>query len=79
MSSPFLAQYAKTYNRPELFDEVAHQLLLVERRTRDPKTGRSITDGMKRRNRYGPTRKAGGPRILEPGLGLVCDGACGQS
>lgn len=39
MSSPFLAQYAKTYNRPELFDEVTHQLLLVERRTRDPKTG----------------------------------------
>jgi len=39
MSSPFLAQYAKTYNRPELFNEVAHQLLLVERRTRDPKTG----------------------------------------
>ncbi len=39
MSSPFLAQYAQTYNRPELFDEVAHQLLLVERRTRDPKTG----------------------------------------
>lgn len=39
MSSPFLAQYAKTYNRPEWFDEVAHQLLLVERRTRDRKTG----------------------------------------
>ncbi|NMO94627.1 glycoside hydrolase family 88/105 protein [Paenibacillus lemnae] len=39
MSSPYLAQYAVTYSRPELLDEVAHQLLLVERRTRDPKTG----------------------------------------
>ncbi|HYH02645.1 MAG TPA: glycoside hydrolase family 88 protein [Bacillota bacterium] len=39
MSSPFLAQYAKVFNRPELFDDVAHQLLTVEQRTRDPKTG----------------------------------------
>ncbi|MFC4304012.1 glycoside hydrolase family 88/105 protein [Cohnella boryungensis] len=39
MASPFLAEYAKTFDRPELMDEVAHQLLLVERRTRDKRTG----------------------------------------
>ncbi|WP_141503692.1 glycoside hydrolase family 88/105 protein [Paenibacillus luteus] len=39
MASPFLAQYAKTFNKPELFDEVAHQLLLMERKTRDPRSG----------------------------------------
>ncbi|WP_223829334.1 glycoside hydrolase family 88/105 protein [Paenibacillus arenilitoris] len=39
MSSPFLAQYARTYGRSDLFDEAAHQLLLVERRTRDRGTG----------------------------------------
>lgn len=39
MSSPFLAQYAKTFDRPDLFDEVALQLLLVERKTRDSRTG----------------------------------------
>ncbi|QYR23596.1 glycoside hydrolase family 88 protein [Paenibacillus sp. sptzw28] len=39
MAMPFLAQYAKTFERPQLFDEVAHQLLLVEQKTRDPKTG----------------------------------------
>ncbi|WP_166240945.1 glycoside hydrolase family 88/105 protein [Paenibacillus turpanensis] len=39
MSSPFLAEYAKIFNRPELFDEVAHQILTVEQRTRDKKTG----------------------------------------
>lgn len=39
MSSPFLAEYAKTFDRPDLFDDVAHQLLTVEQRTRDPKTG----------------------------------------
>jgi unsaturated rhamnogalacturonyl hydrolase len=39
MSSPFLAEYAKTFNKPEIFDDVAHQLLTVERRTRDPRTG----------------------------------------
>lgn len=39
MSSPFLAEYAKTFGRAELFDDVANQLLLVEKHTRDPKTG----------------------------------------
>jgi unsaturated rhamnogalacturonyl hydrolase len=39
MSSPFLAEYAKVFEEPELFDEVAHQLLLVEQHTRDSKTG----------------------------------------
>ncbi|MBB6635729.1 glycoside hydrolase family 88 protein [Cohnella thailandensis] len=39
MASPFLAEYAKTFGRPELTDEVAHQLLLIERRARDKRTG----------------------------------------
>ncbi|WP_442029377.1 glycoside hydrolase family 88/105 protein [Paenibacillus sp. 2KB_22] len=39
MASPFLAEYAKVFGRPELLDEVAHQLLLIERKTRDPLTG----------------------------------------
>ncbi|WJH37423.1 glycoside hydrolase family 88 protein [Paenibacillus sp. CC-CFT747] len=39
MSSPFLAEYAKTFDQENLFDEVAHQILTVERRTRDPRTG----------------------------------------
>lgn len=38
MASPFLAEYGKVFQRPELIDEAAHQLLLVERRTRDPRT-----------------------------------------
>lgn len=39
MASPFLAQYAKVFDKPALFDEVAHQLLLIEKRTRDPRSG----------------------------------------
>lgn len=39
MASPFLAEYGAVFQRPELIDEAAHQLLLVERRTRDPRTG----------------------------------------
>lgn len=39
MSSPFLAEYAKRFDRPDLLDEVAHQLLLIERKTRDKRTG----------------------------------------
>jgi unsaturated rhamnogalacturonyl hydrolase len=39
MAGPFLAQYGATVHEPEDFDEVAHELLLMDRKMRDPKTG----------------------------------------
>jgi unsaturated rhamnogalacturonyl hydrolase len=39
MAAPFLAQYAVEFNEPELLDDVAHQILLMTRHTRDPQTG----------------------------------------
>ncbi|CAM3670026.1 glycoside hydrolase family 88 protein [Pontibacter korlensis] len=39
MGSPFLAQYAQTFNDKAAFDEVALQLMLLEQHLRDPKTG----------------------------------------
>lgn len=39
MGSPFLAQYAKEYNKPEWFDVLTHQVLLIHEKTYDPKTG----------------------------------------
>lgn len=39
MASPFLAQYAKVFGEPALFDDVARQILLMDRRAYDPKTG----------------------------------------
>ncbi|MGV3541506.1 MAG: glycoside hydrolase family 88/105 protein, partial [Rufibacter sp.] len=33
MASPFLAQYGATYNEPAVFDEVAHQIILVDKHT----------------------------------------------
>ncbi|WP_309119303.1 glycoside hydrolase family 88 protein [Paenibacillus sp.] len=39
MSSPFLAEYAKTFGEPRFFDDVANQILLIERKTRNPDTG----------------------------------------
>jgi unsaturated rhamnogalacturonyl hydrolase len=39
MAEPFLAQYAATFNEPKLFDEIAHQITLIAKRTYDPKTG----------------------------------------
>lgn len=39
MGSPFLAQYAKEYNKPEWFDIVGEQITLIYEKTRDPKTG----------------------------------------
>ncbi|MDR1226224.1 MAG: glycoside hydrolase family 88 protein [Prevotellaceae bacterium] len=39
MASPFLALYAKEFNEPALFDEVAHQLILIARHTYNARTG----------------------------------------
>ena len=39
MAGPFIAQYAKTFDRPDLFGVVTLQAELMERLTRDPKTG----------------------------------------
>lgn len=39
MTSPFLAQYAQTFNEHEWFDDIANEILLMEKVSRDPKTG----------------------------------------
>lgn len=39
MGSPFLAQYAGAHAEPALFDDVVNQLVIMEKRARDPKTG----------------------------------------
>jgi unsaturated rhamnogalacturonyl hydrolase len=39
MAEPFYAEYARTFNEPADFDDIAKQFLLVARHTRDPKTG----------------------------------------
>jgi unsaturated rhamnogalacturonyl hydrolase len=39
MASPFYAEFARRFDEPEGFDDVAHQIILIESRTRDPKTG----------------------------------------
>ncbi|WP_159881310.1 glycoside hydrolase family 88/105 protein [Paenibacillus puerhi] len=39
MTSPFLAQYAQAYDEPEWFDDIANEILLMERVSRSPHTG----------------------------------------
>ena len=39
MASPFYAEFGKTFDEPAAFDDVAHQIILIEKHTRDPKTG----------------------------------------
>jgi len=39
MASPFLAQYAQTFNEPSLYDDVALQIIDIHKYTYDPKTG----------------------------------------
>lgn len=39
MALPFLAQYGKEFNEPELFDDVAAQIIAAEKDLKDEKTG----------------------------------------
>lgn len=39
MAAPFYAQYARCFDDPAGLDDVAHQILLIERHTHDAKTG----------------------------------------
>ena len=39
MAGPFYAQYANYFDEPDGLDDVAHQILLIERHTHAPKTG----------------------------------------
>ena len=39
MASPFLAEYAKTFNEPALYDDIALQITTIASKTYDPKTG----------------------------------------
>jgi unsaturated rhamnogalacturonyl hydrolase len=39
MAGPFLSEYAHCFNEPETFDDVVHQITLIEKHTRNPRTG----------------------------------------
>jgi len=39
MGSPFYCEYAKLFNEPDAFDDVAHQIILMYEKANDPKTG----------------------------------------
>jgi unsaturated rhamnogalacturonyl hydrolase len=39
MASPFLAHYGKVFEEPAMFDDVANQILLMDKHAYDPKTG----------------------------------------
>ncbi len=39
MGQPFYAEFAEHYGQDSVFDDIARQFLLIERHTRDPKTG----------------------------------------
>ncbi len=39
MGAPFMAQYGRVFDEPELFDDVTNWLILMEQKTRDTSTG----------------------------------------
>ena len=40
-SEKIIAQYAREFNKPELFELVTHQIILIFEKTQDPETGPS--------------------------------------
>ena len=39
MGEPFYAEYSKTFNEPQNFDDIANQFIWMEKHARDPQTG----------------------------------------
>ncbi len=39
MAAPFYAEFARTFHQPDAFDDVVHQIILIDKHTRDSKTG----------------------------------------
>jgi len=39
MAAPFYAEFARTFDEPAAFDDIAHQITLIEQHTRDTNTG----------------------------------------
>lgn len=39
MADPFLAQFAQDFGQAEIFDDIAYQITIFDRQTRDPETG----------------------------------------
>ncbi len=39
MGSPFYCEYGKIFDEDDIFDDVAHQIILMNQKARDPKTG----------------------------------------
>jgi unsaturated rhamnogalacturonyl hydrolase len=39
MAAPFYAAFARKFDEPAAFDDIAHQIMLIEQHTRDPNSG----------------------------------------
>jgi unsaturated rhamnogalacturonyl hydrolase len=70
MAGPFMVEYAARFNEPELFDEAAQEILLMERVARDPQTG-LLYHGWdeRRRQRWADPQTGCSPHFWGRGLG----------
>ena len=80
MASPFLAQYAKEFDEPALFDDVVKQFVLMEKHARDAKTG-LLYHGWdeSRQQKWADPEDRPVEELLGPRHGLVRDGARGHA
>lgn len=59
MASPFLAQYAAYYQKPELYDDVVNQVTTIARHTYDPKTSLFYHGWDESRQQYWADKESG--------------------
>lgn len=77
MACPFIAEYARRFDRPEWTDLVVNEIRLMREHTRDAKTGCGITPGTRAAKRIGATPKRACTGILGPQHWLGAGGHSG--
>lgn len=70
MADPFYAEYASAFDEPAAFEDIASQIALIERQTRDPKTG-LLYHGWdeSRKQRWANPETGGSPHFWGRGMG----------
>ncbi len=78
MAAPFEAEYAATFNKPEIFDDITNQIITIEKHVRDPLTGLLYHgwDELKKQKWADPDTGCS-PHFWGQGDRMVCYGDCG--
>ena len=80
MASPFLAQYARVFGEADLFDDIAHQVQLMDRHARDDQTGLLYHAwDAERRQKWADPQTGCSPHFWARAIGWCCTTAATSS